>query len=148
LRRRLDADPDGSGPTIRHATVRMPPELWVESWRRNPAQYELYADPYERLIAVNSSSPRGVIDLHFQTVDQVVDVLFAALNNAVPGFSWEFFEPEARSLWLVTGIGSHTVQKGRTLIYDVVHDYLEAVGIPFKVAKDNGNNAGGFLITL
>jgi hypothetical protein len=129
-----------------HPTVRVPSDVWVEGWKRNPSAYVVYSNPIERFIAVNKTSPKGVLDLHYLTVDEVIDVLARALDKKIEGYDWEFYDPKEETLWIVTGVGSHTLVKGRALIYDVVYDYLDTIGAKFKIAKDNHQNAGGFLL--
>jgi hypothetical protein len=151
IRREIEdpkANFESTAASIKHGTVRVPADVWVEGWRRNPGQFLQYVNPFQRLLAVNSTSPKGVIDLHYQTVEEVGDVLNAALHGSVEGFDWEYYDEDSASVWIVTGVGSHTEQKGRTLIYDAVYDYLERFGYAFKIAKDNHGNAGGFFISL
>ena len=40
-------------------SVRVPTEIWVADWKRNPGVFNLNPDPMQRLLAVNASSPKG-----------------------------------------------------------------------------------------
>jgi len=132
----------------KHPNVRIPTDVFVESWRLNQAHYDQHSDPYNRLMAVNRTSPKGVIDLHFQTTDEVLTVLLNALNHKIPGFEWEFYDEEQKTLWIVTGAGKHTLQKGRALIFDIVYDYLDRNDYKFRIGRDENGNAGSFVVTL
>ena len=125
-------------------SVRIPSDIWVADWKRNPGVFALNPDPMQRLSAVNASSPKGVLDLHYQTVDQVIAVLQASLARR--GIDWDYYDEDARSLWIVTGAGNHTLAKGRALLFDVVHDYLRSTRLRWKVGKDNSGAAGAFLV--
>jgi len=59
---------------------------------------------------------------------------------------WDYYDENVKSLWVVTGAGNHTLQKGRALLFDVVLDYLRANHFKFKIAKDINGASGGFLL--
>lgn len=154
--------------------MRAPLETFVPSWNRNPEAFANYADPLERLRAVNAKSPPGLIDLHFQTVADVPVVLTRVLSNPPPPvlaasadssssrrerpLDWTYYRgPEAfdkttgemrRCVWLVTGAGNHTLQPGRALLFDVVRAHLRSTNADYRVAKDNLGTDGGFLLFL
>ena len=134
----------------RHPTIKVPPEYWVSEYERNAGVYYDYADPVERLLAVNERSPESVIDLHYQTAHLVGHVLDLALNSK-PGdvlHFWKQKDRERDGVWVVTGAGLHTTQKGRKLLFESVLEHLEQQGYEFKIALNADGAPGGFLIKL
>lgn len=128
-----------------YATVKVPSDVWVADYQRNPGVYLAYQDPVEKLLAVNAISPPGVIDLHFQKTAEVCHVLDLCLGKHLPELEWwEFYSREERTVWVVTGSGNHTTHS-KAYVFDVVLDHLVQRGLRFKIAVNNGQQ-GGFLV--
>ncbi len=146
--------------------AQMSVDQYIQSWKRaDPATAFAMRDPFRKLCFVNDPAEdtlgRGVVDLHYQTLEGVIpvlDVLFypeltggAPIQGLVPALRDERDECCGRGVWLITGVGNHAVQGAymQMTLEGAVYTYLTDRGMRFRHGTlGTGKRGGSFWVTL
>ena len=141
---------------------KIPIELWVNDFER-PENVYYIKDPMERFTLVNqvyatsrfvktlSELQVKVVDLHFQTINSVRQVL-AVVTPQIDKLKGT----KTTGVWIITGTGHHVAEnshqkkqiEGEGVLFFHVRNYLEENQIAYEVGVDNSGKNGAFYLPI